>query len=238
MTVSKSFFSKCCEDSQTTSPPLWVLHTLDWSRAKGKAKCVHHKLKLTTASQRFDVSLPDKWQVYCFNNNYIVVLIQFNLSPLLFLDKGLKLSIMTIVRNCLKRVNLYNVSLQELSGDSHLSDLVDSCSTGLDAAVLFDWLIGVFIDTQTFSVPTSSYKTLSSDWARSVCYNRQMKGERQNEKREMLYLFPSTPPLKGTSHNRFFFPSLPRWCVHILIIGVWVGVFTLQLFTALYTYIY
>ena len=34
------------------------------------------------------------------------------------------------------------------------------------------WLVGVFIDTQTFSVPTRSYMTLSSDWSRSVYYSR------------------------------------------------------------------
>ena len=34
------------------------------------------------------------------------------------------------------------------------------------------WLIGVFIGTQTFSVPTSSRKALISGWARSTYYSR------------------------------------------------------------------
>ena len=38
-----------------------------------------------------------------------------------------------------------------------------------------DWLIGVFIGTQTFSVPTSSHEVLLSDWARSVYCSRWIK---------------------------------------------------------------
>ena len=41
---------------------------------------------------------------------------------------------------------------------------------------------------------------------------------------------------KETPHNRFFFPDLPKWCVHTLIIGVLVSVCTLQLFPTLYPY--
>ena len=36
------------------------------------------------------------------------------------------------------------------------------------AAPTASWLIGVFIDTQTFSVPTSSHEVLLSGWARSA----------------------------------------------------------------------
>ena len=36
----------------------------------------------------------------------------------------------------------------------------------------FDWLTGVFIDTQTFSVPTSVHKTLISGWNRSSYCSR------------------------------------------------------------------
>ena len=35
-----------------------------------------------------------------------------------------------------------------------------------------DWLIGVFIDTQTFSVPTRSHKALISGWGRSAYCSR------------------------------------------------------------------
>ncbi len=54
--------------------------------------------------------------------------------------------------------------------------------------LLIDWLIGVFIDTQTFSVPTSFYKTLLSGWGRSAYW--KINWERDEEKKEMLYLLP------------------------------------------------
>jgi hypothetical protein len=41
-----------------------------------------------------------------------------------------------------------------------------------------DRLIGVFIDTQTFSVPTSSHKSLSSVRPRPSYYIRYIEGER------------------------------------------------------------
>jgi hypothetical protein len=46
--------------------------------------------------------------------------------------------------------------------------------------------LGVFIDTQTCSVPTSSYTTLGSDWARSVYYNRWR--ERRRWKRSFVFV--------------------------------------------------
>ena len=54
------------------------------------------------------------------------------------------------------------------------TDTRDGVRTGISEWLPLNevWLIGVFIDTQTFSVPTNSYKDLSSDWVRSVYYIR------------------------------------------------------------------
>ncbi len=74
--------------------------------------------------------------------------------------------------------NLTEMTVRHSNVGSHQLQVPELVHTSVQSVVSqtlrdkWDWLIGVFIDTQTFSVPISSYLTLSSDWVRSACYIR------------------------------------------------------------------
>ena len=79
-------------------------------------------------------------------------------------------------------------------------------------------VIGVFIGTQTFSVPTSSHKTLSSGWVRSAYYSR-WREERDRKKKCCIFSIKRLPSGETTC-NHFFFSALQMVCMFAVYVEV------------------